>query len=166
MLRGKRLFQFSLLFSLLLLVTAPSLPLHLWVLPIILTFYSQTLIRSLWISIAIGLLMDLLGSHDPLGIFTLATAATTPLLYRNKRHFFEDSLTTLPILSALYSSIFSLFVLLLSNPYRIGWKLLATDIFLLPLADGALIFTSITLPLFFFKGSRLLPHNAATQRPK
>ena len=116
MLRGLYPLRIALLLALLELLTFPTLPLQVWVIPLVISFYSQPYLRSIWIALGTGLFLDLLGNHEPFGLYALLTTVTTLLLHRFKMRFFEESLTTLPLLSALYSAIFSLLLILITPP--------------------------------------------------
>ncbi|GEM_PF-2262946 len=59
----------------------------------------------------VGVWMDLVSSFHSLGVYPLILLATTCLLYRQRRFFFRDSLSTLPLLTGLFSLLFHLLLL-------------------------------------------------------
>ena len=71
-------------------------------------------------------------------------------IYQQKRHFFADSLSTLPVMTFLFSSLSSFFLgILLYNIELINifsWRWIATDLLLMPLVDAAYAFCLFILP--------------------
>ncbi len=165
MLRSSGLLRTTTFVAILLLIAFPGLPLQLWVIPLVISFYARPLLSSLWRAILMGTTLDLLSSADRIGAHALSAAITTYLLYRLKRRFFEDSITTLATLTSVYSALFSLFLVIIATPPRLSWRTLVTDIIILPLADGTFAFLLISLPLLLWK-RRPLAADTAAHRPR
>lgn len=68
-------------------------------------YYQKTLVYSLWVAFFCGLVIDLLSSHTKFGIHALIYCTTTFFLYPQKRHFFADHFSTLPIMTYFFSLI-------------------------------------------------------------
>jgi len=146
-------FLFALLLTLLSPAFAPSFNLQFFVPVLILSYYRKPLVACLWLSLCCGLILDLLASDHRLGLHALNYCLITLVLYNQKRNFFEDSLTTLPIMTLFFSVLSTgLQVILLvlfekGLPLTIGW--VATDLILLPLCDALYGFIFFTIPFSF-----------------
>jgi hypothetical protein len=101
-------------------------------------YQKRSLAYSLWVATGCGLIVGLLTSEAKLSIINFVLI--TLILHRQKRHFFEDHLGTLPIFTFFISSIFTFlqFILLAiadRNP-PFSWQLFFTDILIMPLFDA------------------------------
>lgn len=121
---------------------------------IIRSFYLKSFTTSLWVSCFLGLFIDLLSSHVHFGMHAVNFTIASALLYSSKRHFFEDSLSTLPFLTGIYSLISSLLQIFLSGIFDHGipfsWEFIKIDLLLLPFLDGVYAFLIFTLPFILF----------------
>lgn len=120
---------------------------------LILAYYKKTYISCLWLSILCGLIIDLLSAHTPLGIHSINYCLTTWLLYKQKHHFFEDSLTTLPILAFLFSAFSTLLqsplMDFIGHPSLISWSWFKIDLIKMSLWDAFYAFVCFTIPSLF-----------------
>lgn len=122
---------------------------------LILGLYQRTLSQSLWDAACCGILLDTLNASQPAGIHFLSYTTTIYLVSRIRRHFFEDSLTTLPLLTFSFSVICTITTSLLMGAFyamplylnKADW--IMSDLFLMPLAD-ALYALAWFAPLRFF----------------
>jgi rod shape-determining protein MreD len=117
--------------------------------------YNQTsFVKSLWLASLCGLAIDLLCSEFRLGIHALNYCLTTLLLYKQKRHFFEDkplalSLFTVPI--SIVSTLLQVFLIsIFDHALPLSGKLLVTDLMIMPLADAIYAFLWFTCPMMLF----------------
>ena len=121
----------------------------------ILIYYEKSKIASIWASLICGIFMDAITFNSMFGSFTLNYCCTTFLLYNRKTLFFEDSLSTIPILTYLFSiiSTFSqyLFLSYFSKGFEISLKWIYCDLFVMPLTDSIYALLFFTLPLLFIK---------------
>lgn len=121
---------------------------------LIISCYQKQLPACLWIALFCGLILDLLSSQTRLGIQALSFCLTLIILYPQKRNFFADSLSTLPIMTFLFTSISSLgmAVLLYSLEMKnvLSWQWLATDLIMMPALDALFAFCSFILPALIF----------------
>lgn len=120
---------------------------------LIITYYKKNLIQSLWISLLCGLLMDLLSDNERFGLHTLAYCSTTLLLYKQRQHFFADSLSTLPLMTFFFASLSTLILATLLYTfenravYSVKWFFI--DLLLLPSLDAIYAFSLFILPPLF-----------------
>jgi hypothetical protein len=129
----------------------PSLNLAFLVPLIVFCYYRTSFARSLWIALACGLLIDLLSSDGRMGLFALNYSLTTACLYHRQKHFFEESISTLPLMTIFFSLLSALIHLPLlfglesGVPFSFPW--IITDILLMPFVDGIYAFFWFSLPL-------------------
>jgi len=126
------------------LICPPLLPwlrLHFFMPLLVISFYCQRYHKSLVTATICGAVMDLLAAGGTLGLHALSYCVSAWLLYPQKRHFFEDKFSTLPLMTLILSVLNTLIhgVLLAvfdqAIPFTLPW--IATDLLLLPLADTA-----------------------------
>lgn len=106
--------------------------------------------KALWISFFCGLLLDMLSSQFRFGLFALSHVFVSFLLYKQKKHFFEEKAIALSLYSILISFCLSSFLLLfscLSHEITCSWPLLFSDLILMPFLDGLYAFFWFTCPL-------------------
>lgn len=133
----------------------PSLKLFYFIPFLVRSFYLKPLKTSLWYAFFIGCILDLLSAHMRLGLFAFNYVATTYFLYGVKRHFFEDSLTTLPVMTFFFSVVSSLLqwgALLLFERQLLPLSLqfLLIDFLLMPFGDSLFALLAFTLPIALF----------------
>ena len=147
-------FVSALSFTLLSPVILPWMRLAYFVPFIILLFYKKPFAAVLWISLGCGLILDILSSHVRFGLYAVAFTLTTAILYRQKRHFFADSISTLPLMTFLFSLISTLIHVILihlfenSLPFSTIW--LIKDVIIMPILDGIFAFSLYVLPFILF----------------
>ncbi len=119
-----------------------------------LLFYRFPLPSCLWIASLCGLLLDLLSSEMRLGVFALNYCLTTLILYHQRHHFFEDKPLSLCLFTWLICLISTPLQWLLTSffgaPFRFSGKLLATDLFILPLVDVCYAFIALCCPMLLY----------------
>lgn len=131
---------------------APGWHLNFLIPALILTYYRQKLLWSLWASVAVGLILDLLAAEIQFGLHTINYCITTWILYRQKRNFFEDSLSTIPVMTFLFAVISTAIQLVLlqafGNGIPLSWRWVACDMIVMPACDALYAFVFFTLPFF------------------
>lgn len=144
----------SLIFILLSPVFYPTARLSYLIPCLIILFYQKPLISCLWASFFAALFLDLLSSNTFLGLHVTSYCAATAIMYPQKRHFFADNLTTLPILTFLTSIAVTAFQGVLVHVFQgkatfgAAWYL--TNLLFMPLLDSAYAFTVFLLPFLLF----------------
>lgn len=110
--------------------------------------------RSLWLAFWCGLIMDCLTSQFFLGLQALNYLLATLLLYRQKRHFFEDKSLSLPLFTAIVSLVSTIlhwmFLYALDKKIPMTWKFAAIDLLIMPLLDAVYAFVWFTCPMQFY----------------
>lgn len=144
--------------SLVLTIVSPALLPHLALsfFPpfLIIACYKKPLSVCLWLALCCGLILDLLSSQTRLGLYPLSFCIVLVLLYNQKRNFFADSPTTLPIMTFLFSSltawvaIFLMYVIEIKSLFSWHWAL--TDTVLMPAWDALYAFCMFILPALLF----------------
>ena len=175
MLRQKSTFYLFFFLSVLSTIITPAL-IFSWrvnlLIPILVwSFYLFPKGESLYIAVSCGLLSDLMSSHEPLGIFALSYCLSHFFLYQKKQQFFEDSLSTLPIMSFIYSSISTclqfLLLKLFAHTPSASWAWAFTDLLLMPALDAFFAALFFSFPLhFFFSGSKAKDEQYVLRRPQ
>lgn len=132
---------------------APLPPLAFFIPPLIISIYIKPYTGALWLALVCGLVLDLMGTQSHLGVHATAYLLTMAALYGQKRNFFQDSLSTVPIMtfffSALATVLTALFVNLLGSPISLTKEWLFQDVFLFSLLDALYGFILFTLPAVF-----------------
>lgn len=117
--------------------------------PLIITsFYRMRRIRVLWLTLAIGLTLDLFAFSDSF-INVIAYPVAAFVLYPQKQNFFIDSLSTYPILTFVYSSLVTL-ILWAILAFPIGFAFLFKDLLYYPCIDALIAFAFLTLPQIYW----------------
>ncbi|MBY0528712.1 MAG: hypothetical protein K2P51_00810 [Rhabdochlamydiaceae bacterium] len=109
--------------------------------PFLALLYSRApFLFSLWISAIAGLCIDLFGSQSRFGLYALNYCLTTFILYKHKRHFFEDKPIALSCFTAIISSLSTLLQLCLSSIFDqaipFSWKFVSFDLLMMPCIDA------------------------------
>lgn len=145
-------FLFCLLLTLAIPSIYPSLRLMFLVPFLVIACYQKTLSRTLWIALGCGLILDLLASYTRLGFYAINYCITLGLIYPQRKNFFADSMSTLPIMTFLFSSISAfivaimLYVLEMKNIFSPSW--IFADMIALPAADAVFSFLVFILPSY------------------
>jgi rod shape-determining protein MreD len=117
---------------------------------LIIAAYQKPLPICIWLAFLSGFCIDILSADTHIGIYSFSFCLALFFIYPQKRNFFADSLTTLPIMTFFFSSLSSIFlgVLLYNiemiNIFSWGWAL--TDLLIMPMADGLYAFCIFILP--------------------
>jgi rod shape-determining protein MreD len=124
----------------------------------ILSFYKHSLPACLWWGLVCGLTIDLFASETKLGFYALNYCLATLILYRYKYQFFEDSLSTLPIMTFIFGFCTTLISTILYSavitPIPLSLKWLYHDLLWLPINDAIYAAMAFTLPLQWIKQKR------------
>lgn len=135
-------------------VLLPSFRLLFFVPCIVVLLYQKPLFSCLWMSFGFGLLLDLLSADNFLGLHVTSYCATTALMYPQKKHFFADTLSTLPILTVITSLSITLFqsviVYIFQKSVTLGAAWAFTNLVIMPLLDGVYAFTVFLVPSLIF----------------
>jgi rod shape-determining protein MreD len=129
--------------------------------PFLVTYYYQhSYLASTWMAFACGLIVDLL-SDQRFGVNAFVYVLTTLMLYRQRRHFFSDSVFTLPIMVYLFAFISTFFLGLMAYLEAKGAvgdiKSAITGLVLMPLFDfvyALVLFTMTSRLLTSQRGRR------------
>lgn len=147
-------FGICLLFALGLPVLFPLARLTFFAPFLIIACYKASLKKCLWMALLCGVIVDLLSSYTRFGLYSVDYCLTTALLYPQRRNFFADSLSTLPIMTFFFASLSTLIMAILiysidnKNVLSAGW--IFTDLIIMPAFDAIYAFMLFILPAIFF----------------
>ncbi len=148
-------FLFALVPTLLSPVLTPWLRINYFAPFLTLMFYKRPLQSCLWYAFGCGFILDLLTARLRLGLYIVNYCLTIGLLYGQKRHFFEDKLSTLPIMTALFSILSTVIQIVLlkiaGTTLELSWAWLGTDLVLFPLADAAYALVWFAIPAYLLR---------------
>lgn len=151
-------FAIALLSFIFIPVVFPLVPLFYLVPFIILSYYQFSYIGSLWISLACGVLVDCFSVHAFFGLNAFVYCLTTSILYNQRSNFFADKISTLPLMTALFSAmatfILMLCTLILEGKNIFSFRLVFTDLLVMPLFDSLYAFLFFVIPFQLFKRQR------------
>jgi rod shape-determining protein MreD len=139
-----------------LLLPTVSSSLHLFYFApfLIIVYYQQTYSASLWASLGCGVIVDLFSAHLFFGINALAYTLASALLYGQRRNFFSDRATTLPLMTFFFSFLVTLIFFLISyfgeEKVLPSWNLISSDFLAMPIIDGFCAFAFFILPFQLF----------------
>lgn len=112
--------------------------------------YRTSLSSVLWWAFTCGLVTDLFSFHSRLGTYALINCLTVSLVYRFQVYFFIDRLSTLPIMTALYSFIASWIHVVLfylnGYPFFLSWPWLKSNLLMTTWEDALYAGICFTLP--------------------
>lgn len=141
----------------LLLTLFTTVPLMFFAPFLVILYYKKPLVTCLWWSLLCGLIVDLLSIQDRLGIHAMNYCIITWFLYRQRRNFFADSASTLPIMTFFFSVFSTLVEVILIDIFgtrmHLTWEWAMTDLLILPLFDAGFAFCYFILP-FILLGKR------------
>lgn len=124
---------------------------------LIVMFYQKTLTSCLWASFAFGLFLDLI-SDSFFGLNTLTLCLMTTIIYPQKKLFFPDNPSTLPILTFLASDLIFLqqaaFVYVFEKNISISSIGLFSNLFIMPFFDMVYAFCLFLLPQLLLQKKR------------
>lgn len=151
-------FLSCLLLTILMPVVTPSVRLMYFAPFLILLFYQKSLSYCLWISFFCGFIIDLLSVQPPFGFYACNYTLATAIIYNQKRNFFADHLSTLPIMTFLYSCIATLLEVIFINVFgmriSLGLHWIFSDLLVMPACDALFAFVwFILMPMSLKKKS-------------
>lgn len=150
--RKSILFAFALAALLLVLLPVFGIVLHLhfFVPALVISVYQRQLSYCLWLGILAGILTGLFAGPEGIGIYSLAYVCSVLCIAYYRQFFFADSISTLPVLTAISSCVativIALTIVLLNKGLSLSIKLLFYDAVLMSLGDGLYAFILYTLP--------------------
>lgn len=123
--------------------------------PFFAILYHRTLrLRALWIASLCGLILDCANAQMRFGTFAFSFCATTFILHRQKRHFFEEKPLSLVLFTILISIVSStlhlLFLAMFESPPPFSTATLILDILGMSILDGLYAFFWFYLPMVFY----------------
>ncbi len=109
--------------------------------------------QALALSLLAGMLMDLI-SNDPMGLHALNYVLVTALLFKIKRHFLYEDPFHFSLVTAIFSSLSTVFQLLLlflfDRRVALQGRWILTDVLGMPVMDGLYAFVWFTAPLALY----------------
>ncbi len=128
----------------------PSLRLMFFAPFLIIALYQKPLKSCLWLAFWCGFLLDIFSSNGRLGLYALDFCLTVLILYPQRRHFFADSISTLPMITFCFSMLSTLMMALLLysvESYNVfSWVWVVTDLFYISMMDALYAFCCFILP--------------------
>ena len=128
----------------------PWIRTYLFVPVLILTLYQKPLSSCLFASFFCGLFVDLFSGGERLGLYGMNWCLSLWIVSQFKTHFFADHLTTLSLMTYLFSLISSLIqpilLTLLETSFHLSWGWLWTNILLLPILDACIALCVFIVP--------------------
>lgn len=122
---------------------------------LVICMYRCSYAVALWMALMCGMMMDLL-MDQRFGIHSCAYVCVMLVLYRQKRHFFSDSLLTLPLMSYFFGLLSSWVIILIRYLEGVrfldGWSVV--DVFGMAFYDALYAFVFFTLPAVFIRRKR------------
>ena len=117
---------------------------------LIIQYYTKSFIKCLWVSLFCGLLLDLLSYNSQFGLCAFSYVLTTWVLYRQKQYFFSHKLSTLPIMTFLFSALLTMwswvFFFFFYRSQFFTFSLFITDGIIYPLFDSLYAFVLLQSP--------------------
>ena len=111
----------------------------------------KNLLSALWIASLAGLTLDLLSSNIRFGLYATSFLITILILFKLRNLFFEEKALALALFSTLVAFVFTLIesslLSFFGHPPPFTLKTLSSDLFLLPLLDGAFSFFWFSFPI-------------------
>lgn len=122
---------------------------------LVLSFYRCSLVSCLWWSLSCGFIIDLFSADTRLGTYAMNYCITTYCLYRYKFHFFEDRLSTLPVMACIFTCLSTLIqtaiFIITSKSISLSWEWVMHDLFLIPMEVALYTILAFSLPLLIVK---------------
>lgn len=129
----------------------PKLHLFYFVPYLVICLYQHTRLAVLWRAYFCGIFLDLLSSNPILGLSSLNYSLVSWLLYKQTRNFFDDKLSTLPLMTFLFSFLSTLVSLVLSlffgHSFSLNWTWVASDLVGMSFVDSLYALLVFSLPL-------------------
>lgn len=128
----------------------PRVHLFYFVPYLVICLYRHPRIAALWRACLCGVIIDLLSSGPLFGLTSIHYCCVVFLLHGQTRNFFEDKLSTLPLMTFLFSLLSTGFLaagaLFLQRGYPLSWTWVATDLIGMPLVDALYALLVFSLP--------------------
>lgn len=125
---------------------------------LITVFYRSGYLAALWHALWVGTFLDLLGVERHLGLHALNYVVVSLFLYRQKQHFFEDSLFTLSLMTGCFSLLSTLLQVVLLDLFEGGLQVnltwLTYDVLVMSVVDTAYAFVCFSLPQLAWRWRR------------
>lgn len=152
--RTKALFIYTVLIVLVIPPLFPNLVLTFFAPFLMFAFYHNNKVVCLWLALICGFMIDLLSAQTRLGVTALNYCLTVVLFYSQKRHFFEDRLSTLSLMTFIFVFTSTLIQAVLLYAFGQGillsWEWVKSDLIWMPLIDALYAAIAFTLPSLFF----------------
>ncbi len=113
-------------------------------------FYHNSRFSIVWKAVGCGVILDFFSSSQLFGLLPINFCLVSFILYPQKRNFFQDKLSTLPIMTVLFSLLSTLTSLILlpffgqSYPLSLEW--ISTDLLGMSVLDGTYALVLFALP--------------------
>ncbi len=136
----RTVFFISLCFTLFTPALFPSIKLFFFAPFIIILFYQKPFIKCLWGALLSGLIVDLFSAHSHLGLHAINYITAVTILYKQRKHFFSDSATTLPLMIFFFSIIATLLQIpilyVFEQKISLSKSWILSDLILMPFFDA------------------------------
>lgn len=113
------------------------------------TFYRQTLRKSLISAFILGLFLDIFSFESRFGLIGIFLVLSSSLIYPLKDYLFADRFYTLPLMTFLFACVFTciqgFFFSVFSNAES-PLEALLTEALIMPLGDALFAFVVFVLP--------------------
>lgn len=147
-------FALALFFTLVIPILVPGLTFYFFAPVVVIAMYQKSRLGACWVAFGCGVILDILYAQDRFGPFIASFMVATIVIYSQKRHFFADTLITLPVMTYLFSLAVTAFQLLLiagmERSVNISFKWIVTDLIFMPMLDGIFAFLIFIAPAFLF----------------
>ena len=124
---------------------------------LIIIYYQKSYVTCLWYSLLCGLFLDLLSAQSRLGFGALNYCLTTAILFPQKRNFFADRLSTLPLMTFFFAVLTTLIqwclMYIFEKQVIFSIKWCFTDLLAMPCADALYAFSVFIIPGMIFRRS-------------
>lgn len=152
-------FVSCLILTLLTPVVAPGFRLMFFTPFLVILFYKKSLAYSMWWAFFCGFILDLFSVQPPFGFYACNYTLATGIIYAQKRNFFADHLSTLPIMTFLLSSTITvlevIFLYTFGSHPSLGFQWLFSDLLIMPAFDALFAFLwFILIPISLKKKSK------------
>jgi hypothetical protein len=121
----------------------------------VIALYRFSTLKSVFFSFFLGFCIDLLTLTPTSGLYAISLTCASYLLTPLTRYFFSDNITTLPLMTVLFSASATAitgFIQVLSHtPFYHPVLWMQYDLAIYPLIDGAFSFITIQLPFLIQK---------------
>lgn len=134
-------------------MTFSSIHLNFFAPFLIICYYQKSYPKALQYSILSGCIIDLFSSPLRFGIHALNYSLTTACIYHQKRNLFADNLTTLPLMTFLFSFVSTIIQVILlfifATPIALSFTFIFSDLLFMPAMDALFSFCWFILPNLF-----------------